>query len=184
MVMVRRAIQTTLERMPKEPSSPEGLPMSEEPLTLTINGKSPAARAGTRRGAAPRHLALASGAQGNEGGLPTGGCGACTVLINGEPALSCLILSREVTEDHVTTIEGVAAVKTGRIVIKAFAEAGAVQCGYCTPGFVMALSAQLGREGSTPSVEALLDGLEGNLCRCTGYRSIQKAVEAAREALR
>ncbi|MFZ0831335.1 MAG: 2Fe-2S iron-sulfur cluster-binding protein [Thermoplasmata archaeon] len=158
--------------------------MSEEPLTLTINGKSRLLGQVPDAERLLDTLRWRAGLKGTKEGCRTGGCGACTVLINGEPALSCLILSREVTEDHVTTIEGVAAVKTGRIVIKAFAEAGAVQCGYCTPGFVMALSAQLGREGSTPSVEALLDGLEGNLCRCTGYRSIQKAVEAAREALR
>jgi len=158
--------------------------MSEEPLTLTINGKS------RLLGLVPDSerlldtLRWRAGLKGTKEGCRTGGCGACTVLINGEPALSCLILSREATDDHVTTIEAVAAVKTGRLVIKAFAEAGAVQCGYCTPGFVMALSAQLGREGAPPSVEALLDGLEGNLCRCTGYRAIQKAVVAAREALR
>ena len=157
--------------------------MSDGPLALSINGK-------------PRqfeHVPFAerlldtlrwrAGLKGTKEGCRTGGCGACTVLVNGEPTLSCLLLAHEAAGDRVTTIEGVATAKLGRLVIKAFAEAGAVQCGYCTPGFVVALTAQLAREGPRPSVEELLDGLEGNLCRCTGYRSIQKAVEAAHEAM-
>jgi aerobic carbon-monoxide dehydrogenase small subunit len=156
--------------------------MSSGTLTLALNGK-------------PRQfdqvpdserlldtLRWRAGLKGTKEGCRTGDCGACTVLVNGEPTLSCLLLSHEVAEDKITTIEGVAADKVGQIVIKAFAEAGAVQCGYCTPGFVVALAAQLGRGGPPPSVDALVDGLEGNLCRCTGYRAIQKAVEAAREA--
>lgn len=158
--------------------------MSDEPLTLTINGKA------RLLGKVPDGerlldtLRWRADLKGTKEGCRTGGCGACTVLVNGEPTLSCLVLSHELSDDHITTIEGVAAVKTGRLVIQAFVEAGAVQCGYCTPGFVVSLAALLGREGPMPSVEALLDGLEGNLCRCTGYRSIQKAVEAAREAVR
>jgi aerobic carbon-monoxide dehydrogenase small subunit len=158
--------------------------MSDEALTLTINGK---ARLLGRVPDSERlldTLRWRAGLKGTKEGCRTGDCGACTVLVNGQPTLSCLVLSRELVEDHVTTIEGVAAVRTGQIVIKAFAEAGAVQCGYCTPGFVVALAAQLGGEGTPPSVEALLDGLEGNLCRCTGYRAIHKAVEAARKAVR
>lgn len=122
--------------------------------------------------------------KGTKEGCRTGDCGACTVLVNGEPTLSCLLLSHEVGDEKVTTIEGLATEKIGRLVIQAFAEAGAVQCGYCTPGFVVALAAQLGLGGSPPSVETLLDGLEGNLCRCTGYRSIQRAVEAAQKAVK
>ncbi|HLY76957.1 MAG TPA: (2Fe-2S)-binding protein [Thermoplasmata archaeon] len=158
--------------------------MSDAPLTLTINGKP---RTFARVPDAERlldTLRWRAGLKGTKEGCRTGGCGACTVLVNGEPTLSCLVLSREVAEEKIRSIEGLATEKVGRLVIKAFAEAGAVQCGYCTPGFVVALTAQLGRGTSLPSVDALLDGLEGNLCRCTGYRAIQKAVEAAREAVR
>jgi aerobic carbon-monoxide dehydrogenase small subunit len=158
--------------------------MTDGPLTLTINGKP---RQFARVPDAERlldTLRWRAGLKGTKEGCRTGDCGACTVLVNGEPTLSCLLLSREVPDGKVTTIEGVAAEKVGRIVIKAFAEAGAVQCGYCTPGFVVALAAQLGAGGKPPTVDELLEGLEGNLCRCTGYRAIQKAVETAREAVK
>jgi aerobic carbon-monoxide dehydrogenase small subunit len=158
--------------------------MSEGPLELTINGKP---RQFENVPHAERLLDTVrwrAGLKGTKEGCRTGDCGACTVLVNGEPTLSCLLLAHEVEGDRVTTIEGVAAAKLGRAVIRAFMEADAVQCGYCTPGFVVALAAQLGRGGSPPSVEELIDGLEGNLCRCTGYRSIQKAVEAARGAVK
>ncbi|MCI4347478.1 MAG: 2Fe-2S iron-sulfur cluster-binding protein, partial [Thermoplasmata archaeon] len=124
-----------------------------------------------------------AGLRGTKEGCRTGDCGACMVLLNGEPTLSCLVLSRDVADEKVTTIEGVSTDKVGRIVIGAFEEAGAVQCGYCTPGFVVALAAQLSGRGPAPSLETLLDGLEGNLCRCTGYLAIQKAVAAARQAV-
>jgi aerobic carbon-monoxide dehydrogenase small subunit len=158
--------------------------MSDGALALTINGK---ARQFPNVPDAERLLDTVrwrAGLKGTKEGCRTGDCGACTVLVNGEPTLSCLLLAHEVAGDRVTTIEGVAAAKLGRVVIKAFTDAGAVQCGYCTPGFVVALAAQLGRGGAPPSVDELLDGLEGNLCRCTGYRAIQKAVEAAREAVK
>ncbi|MGC2289284.1 MAG: (2Fe-2S)-binding protein [Thermoplasmata archaeon] len=158
--------------------------MSDGPLTLLVNGKS---RQFERVPHAERlldTLRWRAGLKGTKEGCRTGDCGACTVLVNGEPTLSCLFLSHEVAPDKVTTIEGVATEKVGRLVIKAFAEAGAVQCGYCTPGFVVALAGQFAKGTSPPSVETLLDGLEGNLCRCTGYRAIQKAVEAVHEAVK
>jgi aerobic carbon-monoxide dehydrogenase small subunit len=158
--------------------------MSDGALTLTLNGA-------TRQFASVPDgerlldtLRWRAGLKGTKEGCRTGDCGACTVLVNGEPTLSCLLLSHEVAQEKITTIEGVATDKVGRAVIQAFAEAGAVQCGYCTPGFVVALAGQLHGKGTPPSVETLLDGLEGNLCRCTGYRSIQKAVELAREAVK
>ncbi|MCI4352031.1 MAG: 2Fe-2S iron-sulfur cluster-binding protein [Thermoplasmata archaeon] len=157
--------------------------MSENSLGLSLNGK-------------PRHfekvpdaerlldtIRWRAGLKGTKEGCRTGDCGACMVLVNGEPTLSCLVLSREVAEEKITTIEGLSTEKVGRLVIAAFEEAGAVQCGYCTPGFVVALAAQLGGRGPPPPLETLLDGLEGNLCRCTGYLAIQKAVAAAREAI-
>jgi aerobic carbon-monoxide dehydrogenase small subunit len=157
--------------------------MSDGRLTLTINGKSRPFSGVPDAERLLDTLRWRAGLKGTKEGCRTGDCGACTVLVNGEPTLSCLLLSHEVEQEKVTTIEGIAAEKLGRLVIKAFTDAGAVQCGYCTPGFVVALTAQLQHGGSPPAVSTLLDGLEGNLCRCTGYRAIQKAVEAAREAL-
>jgi aerobic-type carbon monoxide dehydrogenase small subunit (CoxS/CutS family) len=158
--------------------------VTDGPLALTINGK---ARQFDRVPHAERLLDTVrwrAGLKGTKEGCRTGDCGACTVLVNGEPTLSCLVLAHEVARDKVTTIEEVATNKVGRVVVKAFAEAGAVQCGYCTPGFVVALASQLDKGNSPPPLETLLDGLEGNLCRCTGYRAIEKAVEMAREALK
>lgn len=122
--------------------------------------------------------------RGTKEGCRSGGCGACTVLVDGRPTLSCLTLTRELEGRGVTTIEGAPDLPAGRVVISAFETEGAVQCGYCTPGFVMALTGLLGR---TPpdrrSPERLLRELQGNLCRCTGYAAIARAVERAhREA--
>ncbi len=122
--------------------------------------------------------------RGTKEGCRSGGCGACTVLVDGRPTLSCLTLTRELEGQGVTTIEGAPGHPAGRVVISAFETEGAVQCGYCTPGFVMALTGLLGR---TPrdhrSPEQLLRELQGNLCRCTGYAAIARAVERAhREA--
>jgi carbon-monoxide dehydrogenase small subunit len=124
------------------------------------------------------------GLKGTKEGCRTGGCGACTVLVNGEPTLSCLTLSHEVPDAELTTIEGVGAEPAGQAVQAAFLRAGAVQCGYCTPGFVVTLTGLLRERSPPPPVEELLAGLNGNLCRCTGYATIQRAVRAAREALR
>jgi aerobic carbon-monoxide dehydrogenase small subunit len=158
--------------------------MTDGPLALTINGKPRQFEQVPHSERLLDTLRWRAGLKGTKEGCRTGDCGACTVLVHGEPTLSCLLLAHEVDHEEVTTIEGVAAEKIGRLVIEAFAEAGAVQCGYCTPGFVVGLAAQLSRGGSPPPVDALLDGLEGNLCRCTGYRAIQRAVEAAREAVK
>jgi aerobic carbon-monoxide dehydrogenase small subunit len=158
--------------------------MNRNSLSLTINGKLQRFEQVPDSERLLDTLRWRADLKGTKEGCRTGDCGACTVLVNGEPTLSCLVLSHEVEKDRVTTIEGVATARLGQRVIKAFADEGAVQCGYCIPGFVVALTAQLGAEGATPSVDALLDSLEGNLCRCTGYRAIQKAVEAAREAVK
>ncbi len=157
--------------------------MTDAALALHINGQSRRFASVPDAERLLDTLRWRAGLKGTKEGCRTGDCGACTVLVGGEPTLSCLLLSREVGDEPVTTIEGVAAVPIGQAVIKAFAEAGAVQCGYCTPGFVVALAAQLGRSKSPPDVESLVDGLEGNLCRCTGYRAIERAVALARKAV-
>jgi len=123
------------------------------------------------------------GLRGTKEGCRSGDCGACTVLVDDRPTLSCLTLTHEVEGSDVLTIEGSADDPVGRTVQEAFRDAGAVQCGYCTPGFVMALTGLLKEEGGSAPVDRLVAGLSGNLCRCTGYRAIVRAVEAARGRL-
>ena len=116
------------------------------------------------------------GLKGTKEGCRSGECGACTVLVDGVSTLSCLTLTHEVEGSTLTTIEGVADDPTGRAIQEAFARAGALQCGYCTPGFVMALLGLLRERGRAASPEELLNDLGGNLCRCTGYLAIARAV--------
>ena len=123
------------------------------------------------------------GLKGTKEGCRTGGCGACTVLKDGRAALSCLTLTHEVVGATITTIEGIAADPIGEKVRTAFAAEGALQCGYCTPGFVMALTGLLQERGPSSPLDELLEDLGGNLCRCTGYVSIIRAARAAREAV-
>ncbi|HVO18442.1 MAG TPA: (2Fe-2S)-binding protein [Anaeromyxobacter sp.] len=110
-----------------------------------------------------------------------GECGACTVLLDGEPVNACLVLVGQVEGRRVETIEGLAP-PGGELhpIQRAFVEAGAVQCGYCTPGAVLAARALLSREPD-PSEEQIREALAGNLCRCTGYA---KMVDAVRRAAR
>jgi carbon-monoxide dehydrogenase small subunit len=117
---------------------------------------------------------------GTKYGCGIGMCGACTVLIDGEPVLSCLTLAADVHGKDVKTIEGLT--EGGRLDIlqESFLEEGAVQCGYCTPGFIMTSEALL-KENPEPSEEEIREYLKGNLCRCTGYVNIIKAVKRAAE---
>ena len=116
------------------------------------------------------------GLTGTKRGCDLGACGACTVLINDKPHLSCLTLAVDVQGKKITTIEGLA--KDGELhpLQKAFAEKGAIQCGFCTPGMILTARAFLD-ENPHPSEEEVKKAISGNLCRCTGY---VKIVEAAR----
>ena len=107
-----------------------------------------------------------------------GECGACTILVDGMTRLSCLMLAAQVQGRSITTIEGLGSKEILHPVQKAFVEKGAVQCGFCIPGMVLA-SVDLLREHSVPTREEIREGLVGNLCRCTGYQKIVDAVEAA-----
>jgi carbon-monoxide dehydrogenase small subunit len=107
-----------------------------------------------------------------------GECGACTVLIDGEAVYSCLMLASEVGEAEITTIEGLARGDKLDAVPSAFADAGGVQCGFCTPGMILSAKALLA-ENPHPTEEEIRIGLSGNLCRCTGYTKIVDAVMAA-----
>ena len=112
-------------------------------------------------------------------GCDTSSCGACTVLVDGESAKSCTLFAAQVDGRDVTTIEGLAGADgTLHPMQQAFHECHALQCGYCTPGMVMAAVSLLD-ETPSPSEEEVRAGIEGNLCRCTGYHNIVKAVLAA-----
>ena len=121
------------------------------------------------------------GLKGTNVGCDISSCGACTVLVDGESVKSCTVLAVQADGAEVTTIEGLAQDGELHPVQQAFHEQHALQCGYCTPGFVLAAVSLL-RENPHPSEEEIRHGLEGNLCRCTGYHNIVKAVQAAAEA--
>jgi carbon-monoxide dehydrogenase small subunit len=120
------------------------------------------------------------GLKGTKEGCRTGGCGACTVLVDGRSVLSCLALTHEFAGTTITTVEGLDTDPVGARVRAAFEEEGALQCGYCTPGFVMALTSLLKEEGTEASPAELAEDLGGNLCRCTGYATIVRAVRRVR----
>lgn len=119
---------------------------------------------------------------GTKHGCEAGECGACMVLIDDVPKLSCLVLPAQAEGTQVTTIEGVADGSTLHPVQQAFLDRGAVQCGYCTPGMVLTAKALLDANPA-PSRPEIKEALAGNLCRCTGYASIVEAVEEAGRAL-
>ncbi len=118
------------------------------------------------------------GLTGTNVGCDTSSCGACTVLLNGESVKSCTLLGVQADGTELTTIEGLAENGTLHPLQQAFHELHALQCGYCTPGMVLAAAGILA-DNPDPSEEEIRHGLEGNLCRCTGYQNIVKAVRAA-----
>ena len=113
-------------------------------------------------------------------GCDTSNCGACTVLMDGESVKSCSVLAVQADGAQITTIEGMANGEWHPLQ-RAFHEEHALQCGYCTPGMIMA-AADLLRDNPHPSGQEIREGLEGNLCRCTGYENIVRAVRRAAEA--
>ncbi len=146
-------------------------------LSLTVNGEA-------HEVLAPVHKTLLEilredlGLTGTKHGCELGECGTCTVLLDGEPVLSCLALPVELTGTAITTIEGMARGAELHPLQRAFAELGAAQCGYCTPGILLTAQALLA-DRPVPTREAIKEALAGNLCRCTGYTKILDAVELA-----
>jgi carbon-monoxide dehydrogenase small subunit len=118
------------------------------------------------------------GHTGTKHGCELGECGACAVLVNGKPVLSCLVLALECNGQEIETVEGLAADGTLHPLQEAFADLGAAQCGYCTPGILVTAKALL-TENPHPSRAQIREAISGNLCRCTGYLQIFEAVEAA-----
>jgi aerobic carbon-monoxide dehydrogenase small subunit len=123
------------------------------------------------------------GLTGTKKGCEEGECGACTILVNGKPMNSCLMLAVEADGQEIKTIEGVS--KDGQLtpIQRAFVERWALQCGFCTPGMIMSAIALL-ETNPNPTEYEIRDAIAGNLCRCTGYTKIVEAISAAAEVLR
>lgn len=122
------------------------------------------------------------GLTGTKHGCELGECGTCTVLIDGKPTLSCLVLPVEIQDVEIVTVEGIATNGRPHELQTAFAELGAAQCGYCTPGMLVSATALL-QINPEPDDSAIREALSGNLCRCTGYNKIIEAVELAAERM-
>ena len=151
--------------------------MTKELLRLRVNGESHTVAA------EPHHTLLEVLREelqltGTKHGCELGECGACTVLVDGVPILSCLTLPAQLGDVEVTTVEGLATGANLHPLQTAFAEEGAAQCGYCTPGMLMAAKALLD-ETPRPSRDEIAHAISGNLCRCTGYTAIYEAIEKA-----
>ncbi len=106
-----------------------------------------------------------------------GECGSCTVLLDGDPVCSCLVMAADAAGSEVTTVEGLATEDELHPVQAAFVEHGAVQCGFCTPGFLISTTHLL-EHNPTPTTDEIREALAGNICRCTGYGAVLRAVEA------
>jgi len=154
--------------------------MAKELITLTVNGER------CTVAAEPHHTLLEVlreelGLTGTKHGCELGECGACTVLADGVPILACLALPSELGDAAITTVEGLADEAALHPLQTAFAEEGAAQCGYCTPGMLMTAKALL--DGNPhPSRDEIALAISGNLCRCTGYTAIYEAIEKAAQA--
>lgn len=152
----------------------------KKPLSATVNGDI------YERLVDPRTTLLEwlrddLGLTGTKEGCSNGNCGACTVMIDGQTACSCLVFALEIEGRSITTVEGIGHPEALDPVQRAFIENAAMQCGFCTPGFIVSARAFLD-QNPNPSEEEIRLGLAGNLCRCTGYDKIVRAVQAAAQA--
>lgn len=151
-------------------------------VTIIVNGQ-------TRRASVPPETTLLSllrdhfGLTGTKAGCDVGDCGACTVIVDGRPVDSCLMLAAQADGRRVLTIEGVAGKDKLHPLQKAFEDSGALQCGFCGPGMILSAKALLD-QNPNPSGQEIRDALAGNLCRCTGYTKLIDAVSDAARAIR
>ena len=162
------------------PQTPQPEPLHD--IVLVVNGVPRRVQVPARRllSDALRHDL---GLTGTHVGCEHGVCGCCTVLLDGEPVRSCLTFAVSVRGREITTVEGLAGDDgTLHPVQQAFAECHGLQCGFCTPGFVMAVCGLL-EDNPNPTRDEALEGISGNLCRCTGYQNIVRAVHRAAELL-
>lgn len=150
--------------------------MRSRRLVLTVNGESHSIEIEEHRSLLDV-LREDLGLTGTKKGCNAGDCGACTVLLDGEPVNSCLVLAVQAENQQVMTIEGVGDGDRLHPLQEAFVKHGAVQCGFCTPGVVMSAVALL-QETPNPTKAQILEALSGNLCRCTGYYQIVDAIGA------
>jgi len=149
----------------------------KQPISLSVNGETHEVYVSVHKTLLEvlrEDLALT----GTKHGCELGECGTCSVLIDGAPALSCLALPIELQGAQITTVEGLAENSEPHPLQTAFAELGAAQCGYCTPGILVTAKALLDREPE-PDEHTIREALAGNLCRCTGYTKIIEAVQLA-----
>ena len=155
--------------------------MSTHAITMTVNGKA------VHLEVKAHHTLLQVlrdqlGLTGTKDGCSEGDCGACTVMMNGVPVNSCLVLAPQADGAEIVTIEGLGTVEAMHPLQAAFVEEGGTQCGYCTPGFIVSAAALL-KTNPTPTEEEIRRALAGNLCRCTGYTKIIAAVQRAAQEL-
>jgi aerobic carbon-monoxide dehydrogenase small subunit len=151
------------------------------PITLMVNDEERRAEVEPRT-LLVQYLREELGLTGAHIGCETSQCGACTVLLDGQAVKSCTMLAAQADGASVTTIEGLAPVGTLHPVQQAFWDEHGLQCGFCTPGMILSVVALLA-DDHDPSEAAIRHGLEGNICRCTGYHNIVRAVQAAAKAL-
>ena len=150
-------------------------------LHFTLNGKAVSREV-------PNHRLMLDllrdeiGATGTKEGCGTGDCGACTVILNGKPVNSCLVLSGELEGADIVTIEGLTIGPELHPIQKAFLQDGGAQCGYCTPGMLM-MSKALLDENPKPTRDEIIHHMDGNICRCTGYVPIVAAIERAAQVM-
>ncbi|NWF57561.1 MAG: (2Fe-2S)-binding protein [Syntrophaceae bacterium] len=150
------------------------------PLTLTVNGEKVDLEI-------PPHRTLLDlirnelGLTGTKEGCGNGECGACTVLMDGQPVNACLVLALQAQGKEITTIEGLSRGRRLHSIQEAFISHGAIQCGFCTPGMVLSVKALLDRN-PRPEEREIRKALSGNLCRCTGYQKIVEAVLSLRDS--
>ena len=151
-------------------------------ITMTVNGQKHRSEVEPRTLLA-HYLRDTLDLTGTHIGCNTSQCGACVVMLNGQAVKSCTVLAVQADGDEVTTIEGIANGDILHPIQEGFWEKHGLQCGYCTPGMIMA-SYQLLKNNPNPSEEEIRKGLEGNICRCTGYQNIVRAVQSAAEHMR